>query len=139
MSKMMKIYCYHQSPLCWCWIFLSVYSSIKWFIWYMFFFLLKRYWAGVHEASCCPAHSILKDNIASPTLCGFCEKSTCSVSLTNTSKKKGVKHYKVQSTCDYNYQFNLKSAKKSSKRMPCCNRPIFCPFQYRNVKCTRVI
>ena len=61
------------------------------------------------------AQHILKDNIASLTLCGFCGKSTCSVSLTNTSKKKGVKHYKVQSTCDYNYQFNLKSAEKSSK------------------------
>ena len=35
------------------------------------------------------AQHILKDNIASPTLCGFCGKSTCTVSLTNTSKKRG--------------------------------------------------
>ena len=89
---------------------------------------------------------ILKDSSENhPSLCGFCGKSTCSVNLVNTSKKNNEKKYKVSSTCEYIVNFNLKSAEKLSDKMPCCNHPVWCPYEKpgkdggKGKKCTRAI
>ena len=70
-------------------------------------------------------HILKLDDHNQPCMCGFCSKST---SLVNTSKKNNEKKSKVSSTCDYAYNFNLKSSENYSRRMPCCNRPLACPF-----------
>ena len=73
-------------------------------------------------------HILKQTTYSQPSICEFCGKSTCLVSLVNTSKKRNERKYKVSSTCDYLINFNIKSAEKSSKDMPCCNRPIPCPY-----------
>ena len=73
-------------------------------------------------------HILKNSDFGNATTCGFCGKSTCNVDLKNTSKKVGIKSFRVQSSWDYEINFNLKSAEKSTSKMLCCNRPIKCPF-----------
>ena len=70
------------------------------------------------------AHILRHPERFSPSTCGFCCKSTCTVNLKATSRSKGIQKEKTNSNCEYQKNFNLESAKTVSKRMPCCNRPI---------------
>ena len=59
------------------------------------------------------------------TTCGFCGLSTCQNYLMETSRKKGIPHYKIRSQCDYRVE--MKRALKFSKRNKCTTKLLMCP------------
>ena len=57
--------------------------------------------------------------------CGYCGGSSCSSVLKRTSKKKGRKHFKVESNCKYFIQL-AKTPKKFTRNVRCTNHIMNC-------------
>ena len=68
---------------------------------------------------------ILAKDIESRFPCGYCGRDACSRSIIHTDKKK--RYPKPQSNCPY-YVHMTRTPSKSSRRIPCTNVIITCPY-----------
>ena len=69
-------------------------------------------------------HIALKD-IKGHTICGYCGRDACNNTLQVGSRNKSV-HYKIASDCTYEMKWGKEP--KFSRRSPCSNHMIKCPY-----------
>ena len=70
---------------------------------------------------------ILQEHVKGASLCGFCGRDICVVTMKKTSKKGGKQYYGI-GDCDCDYYYMYGKAKKFNKiKNPCTNRILRCP------------
>ena len=75
---------------------------------------------SLNKMRCHVGKHILLNQIGTDVPCGYCGRSVCNNKLVVSSKTKGKKNYRPESTCPY-FVDVFRKPTKSSKTTPCLN------------------